>query len=170
MSLRLTSRISLPIPHLRDVTREGCVNSNYIRWVLLVLAGIVAVILTWFGLMDFAFSTPGQDNPIAVALIWILPLLSLPALVTYWVWKRVPPAVLWGFVLCQWAALAWLNLDSCHRKGCTTSNPLLIMLSAGVIFPVFCWIAIACLCQFEYRLRPRDLSANGTHDGNRLHL
>ena len=145
-------------------------KSNSICWVLLMLAGIFAAILTWFGLMDFAFSAPGQNNPIAVALIWILPLFSLPMLVIYWIWKRVRPAAFWGLAICQWAILAWFNLDSCLHKGCTTSNPLLIALSAGIIFPVCCWIIIAGLCQFEYRLRHRDLNNNGAHDGNRLHL
>lgn len=145
-------------------------KSNSIRWALLTLAGIVAAILTWFGLMDFAYSAPGQNNPIAVALIWILPLFSLPLLVIYWIWKRARPAVFWGFVVCQWATLAWFNLDSCLRKGCTTSNPLLIALSAGIIFPVWCWIIIAGLCQFEYRLRNRDLNTNGAHDRSRQHL
>jgi hypothetical protein len=138
-------------------------NSNPIRWALLTLAGIVAAILTWFGLMAFAFTDPGQDNPIAVALIWILPLFSLPVLVIYCVWKRMRPSVFWGFLACQWATLSWLNLDSCHRKGCTTSNPLLIALSPAVIFPVWCWIIIAGLCQFEYRIRRKNnLSADHT--------
>lgn len=134
-------------------------NSNRIRWVLLILAGLVAVVLTWFGLMDSAFTTPGQDNPVAVVLIWILPLFSLPLLGVYSIWKRVPPAVFWGFVACQWATLAWLNLDSCLRKGCTTSNPLLIVLSAGIIFPVWCWIIIAILCQYEHHLRFKSKTA-----------
>jgi hypothetical protein len=128
-------------------------NSNSIRWVLLTLAGIVAAILTWFGLMAFAFSGPNQGNPVAVALTWILPLFSLPLLITYSIWKRVPPAVFWGFVACQWAVLAWFNLNSCFLKGCTTSNPFLIALSAGIVFPVWLWGIIAGLCQFEYHLR-----------------
>jgi hypothetical protein len=135
-------------------------NSNPVRWALLVLAGMIAIVLTWFGLMDFAFTTPGQDNSIAVALVWILPLFSLPLLVGYAIWKRVPPAVFWGFVACQWATLAWFNLDSCFRKGCTISNPVLIVLSAGLIFPVWCWLAIAILCQIESRLRRRDLNTD----------
>ena len=105
---------------------------NSIRRVLLTLAAIVAVVLTWFGLMDYAFSTPGQDNPIAVALLWILPLFSLPAVVIYWVWKRVPPALLWGFVLCQWASVSWINWDSFLHGRSTTSNPVLLALSGGV--------------------------------------
>jgi hypothetical protein len=145
-------------------------KSNSIRWVLLTLAGIVAAILTWFGLMDFAFSAPGQNNPIAVALIWILPLFSLPLVVIYWVWKRVRPAVFWGFVACQWATLSWFNWESCLRKGCTTSNPVLIVLSAGIIFPVWLWIVIAGLCQYEYRLRRRDLNTSAAPDGSSLHL
>lgn len=133
-------------------------NSRAIRWILLILAGIVAVILTWFGLMSFAFTTSGQDSPIIVALIWILPLFSLPLLIAYSIWKRVSPAVFWGFVACQWATLAWLNLDDCFREGCTTSNPLLIVLSAGIIFPVWCWIIIAGLCQCEHHLRLKTKS------------
>jgi len=138
------------------------VNSNRVRWALLILAGIVAVVLTWFGLMDFAFSTPGQENPIAVALIWILPLFSFPLLITYWIWKRVPPAVFWVLAACQWATLSWFNWESCLRKGCTTSNPLLIVLSAGIIFPVWLWIVIAGLCQYEHHLRSRIKSTPPT--------
>jgi hypothetical protein len=130
-------------------------KSNPIRWVLLALAGTVALVLTWFGLMDFAFTTHGRDNPIAVALIWILPLFSLPLVVTYSTWKRMRPAVFWGFVACQWATLAWLNFENCFRKGCTTSNPLLIALSAGIFLPVLCWLIIAGLCQLEHHLRPK---------------
>jgi hypothetical protein len=146
------------------------VNLNRVRWALLIIAGIVAVILTWFGLMDFAFSTPGQDNPIAVALIWILPLFSLPLLATYWIWKRVPPTVFWAFAASQWATLSWFNWESCLRKGCTTSNPVLIVLGAGIIFPVWLWIVIAGLCQLEYRLRRRDLNTSEVPDGSSLHL
>jgi hypothetical protein len=145
-------------------------KSNRNRWTLLILAGIVAVILTWFGLMDFAFSTPGQDNPIAVVLIWILPLFSLPLLVTYGIWKRVRPAVFWAFAVSQWATLSWFNWESCLRKGCTTSNPVLIVLSAGIIFPVWLWIVIAGLCQFEYGLRKKDLNTGEVPDGSSLHL
>jgi hypothetical protein len=133
-------------------------KSNPIRWVLLALAGIVGVVLTWFGLMDFAFTTGGQHNPIAVALIWILPLFSLPLVVTYSVWKQMPPAVFWGFVACQWTTFAWFNWQNCLRDGCTTSNPLLIVLGAGIAFPVPCWIIIAGLCQIEHHLR-RKLQA-----------
>jgi hypothetical protein len=146
------------------------VKSNRIRWTPLILAGVVAVILTWFGLMDFAFSTPGQNNPIAVALIWILPLFSLPLLITYAIWKRVRPAVFWAFAASQWATLSWFNWESCLRKGCTTSNPLLIVLSAGIIFPVWLWILIAGLCQYEYHLRRRDLTTSGVPDRSSLHL
>jgi len=71
-------------------------KSNSIRWLPLALAGIISVVLTWFGLMGSAFSQTGWQNPIAVTLIWLLPLLSLPALVTYSLWKKVPPAALWG--------------------------------------------------------------------------
>ena len=74
-------------------------KSNSIRWLPLALAGIISVVLTWFGLMGSAFSQTGWQNPIAVTLIWLLPLLSLPALVTYSLWKKVPPAALWGLVL-----------------------------------------------------------------------
>lgn len=170
MSPRPMSKISLHIPRRQDVTREGCVNSNRARLTLLILAGIVAVILTWFGLMDFAFSTPGQNSPIAVALVWILPLFSLPLLVTYWIWKRVRPAAFWAFAACQWVTLSWFNWESCLRKGCTTSNPLLIVLSAGIIFPVWLWVVIAGLCQYEYLLRRRDLNIGGAPDGSSLHL
>jgi hypothetical protein len=131
---------------------------NCIRLLLIILAGAVAVILTWFGFMDFAFSTLDQDNPIAVALIWILPLFSLPLLVTYWIWKGMRPVVFWAFVAGQWATLSWFNWESCLRKGCTTSNPVLIVLSAGIIFPVWLWIVIAGLRQYEHHLRSRDES------------
>jgi hypothetical protein len=136
-------------------------NSRPVRWILLTLAGIAAAILTWFGLMDFAFTDPGQDDPVAVALLWILPLFSAPLLVIYVVWKRVKPAVFWGFVACQWAAVSWLNLDLCLRKGgCTTSNPLLVVLGGAIVFPVWCWILIASLCQCEYRLRRKSDSGD----------
>jgi hypothetical protein len=131
-------------------------KSNPIRWVLLALAGIVAVVLTWFGLMSLAFTTPGQEHPIAVALTNILPLFSLPLVITYGIWKRLSPALFWGFVGGQWTTLAWFNWEDCLRNGCTTSNPLLIALSAGIIFPVLCWIIIAGLCQLEHHLRPKD--------------
>jgi hypothetical protein len=130
-------------------------RSKSIRRALLTLAGIVAVVLTWFGLMGSAFSQTGGQNPVAVTLIWLLPFLSLPALVTYWLWKRVPPAVLWGLVLCQWVSFSWINWDSSLRGQSTTSNPVLLALSGGVAFPVWCWIIIAGLCQFEHHLRSK---------------
>jgi hypothetical protein len=145
-------------------------KSNSIRWVPLALAGIVGVVLTWFGLMGSAFSQPGQQNPVAVTLIWLLPLLSLPALVTYSLWKRMPPAALWGLVLCQWMSFSWINWDSSLRGQSTTSNPILLALSGGVAFPAWCWIIIAGLCQFEYRLRHRDLNTDEGHVGSRFHL
>jgi hypothetical protein len=130
-------------------------NSNSIRWPLLILAGIFAAILSWFGLMGAAWSQVGSQNPIAVTLVWLLPLLSLPALTIYGLSKRAPPAMMWGFVFCQWASFSWLNWDSYLRGQSTSSNPLLILLSGGVAFPVWCWIAIAALCQYENHFRAR---------------
>lgn len=145
-------------------------KSNSIRWAPLALAGIVAVVLTWFGLMGSAFSQPGQQNPVAVTLIWLLPLLSLPTLVTYSLWKRVSPAVLWVLVLCQWISFSWINWDSSLHGQSTTSNPILLALSGGVAFPVWCWIIIAGLCQFEYRLRRRGLNTDEAQNGSHIRL
>ncbi|MGF7180202.1 hypothetical protein [Tunturiibacter psychrotolerans] len=128
-------------------------NSNSIRWPLLILASVFAVPLTWFGLMAAAFSEAGWQNPIAVTLFWLLPSLSLPVLATYGLWKRVPPATMWGFAFCQWIVISWLNWDSYLQGRSTTSNPLLILLSGGVAFPVWCWIAIAAVCQLENHFR-----------------
>jgi hypothetical protein len=133
-----------------------------IRWVPLSLAGIVAVVLTFFGLMASAFSETGWQNPIAVTLIWLLPLLSIPALVTYWLWERAPVAVFWVLALCQWGSISWINWDSALHGRSTTSNPLLLALSGGVAFPVWCWIIIACLCQYAHRLRRRALGTDST--------
>ena len=143
---------------------------NPIRRVLFTLAAIVAVILTWFGLMGWAFSETGWQNPIAVMLIWLLPLLSLPTLITYALWKRVPPVVLWGLALCQWAAFSWINWDSVLQGRSTTSNPVLISLSGGVAFPVWCWIVIAGLCQYEHHLRSRDEAHPVTSDATTQRL
>ena len=126
-----------------------------IRWTLLVLAGIVGVVLTWFGLMGSVFSQPGQQNPVAVTLIWLLPLLCIPALVTYSLWKRVPPAMLWALALCQWTSFSWINWDSALHGQSTTSNPIFLALSGGVAFPVWCWIIIAGLCQYEHYFRSK---------------
>ena len=38
---------------------------NSFRWALLFPAGLVAIVLTWFGLMGSAFSESGWQNPIA---------------------------------------------------------------------------------------------------------
>jgi hypothetical protein len=101
------------------------------------------------------FIQPGQQNPVALKLIALSMLLSLPALVTYSLWKRVPPAVLWVLVLCQWISFSWYNWDLPLRGQPTTSNPVLLALSGGDHFPVWCWIIIACLCQYEHHLRSR---------------
>jgi hypothetical protein len=134
-------------------------KSNSIRWLPLALAGIISVVLTWFGLMYFAFSGAGWRNPIEVVLIGLLPLLSLPALITYSLWKKVPPAVLWGLSFCQWASFSWANWDTVLQGRSTTSNPILVALSGGVAFPVWCWVIIAALCQYEYHLRSRTENA-----------
>src|SRR5579875_3703394 len=129
--------------------------SRWDRFILLIPAALICIVLYWFGLMSFAWSDPIQRNPIAVFLIWFLPLLSLPALISYWAWQRVSPLLFWGFAACEWAACSWLSWDSYFLGRSTTANPILLTLSGGMALPVWCWIILAGLCQLEHYLRRR---------------
>jgi hypothetical protein len=147
-----TQNAALSLNRLNFVTEMEARNN---RLLFLVFAGILSLILTWLGLMGMAFSEPGYQNPIAVTLTWLIPLLSLPLLGAYSFWKAVHPAIIWGLVMCQWVSFSWLNWDSYLHGDSTTSNPILISLSGGIAFPVWCWVGIAILCQCEYSLRSR---------------
>lgn len=130
-------------------------SSKVQRLMLLTLAGLVSAVLTYWGLMAFAFSGTASENRIAVTLFWAVPLLSLPAVGVHIFWSKMPTAIFWALLICEWVSVSWLNWDSCLRRGCTTSNPLLITLSGAIAFPVWCWIAIACLCQYEHHIRTK---------------
>ena len=125
------------------------------RFVLLTFAVLLCIPLTWFGLMSSAWTEAGRDNPIDVSLLWILPLLSLPLVVAYWAWAKMPPLEMWALALSEFASASWLNWTECLRRGCTTSNPVLITLSGVVFFSVPFRVAIAILCQCEFALRDR---------------
>lgn len=128
------------------------------RIAVLTLAGLVSVLLTGFGLMAFAFSETGNQNQIAVTLFWVLPLIALPLFGIYSTWSKMPTTAFWGLLICQWATMSWLNWGNSLRVGMATPNLVLIALSGGVAFPVWCWFVIAALCQYEHHLRgKRDL-------------
>ena len=126
------------------------------RIVVLILAGLVSVVLTNWGLMAFAFSERDPQSHIADTLFWALPFLSVPVLAVHCVWRRLPTTVFWVLLFCQWASASWLNWESYLRRGGITSNPFLYALSGVVAFPVWCWIVIAALCQYEYHIRSKS--------------
>ena len=126
---------------------------KYKRIAVLTSAGIVSVLLTGFGVMAFGFSETGYQNHLAVTLFWALPLMSLPLFSMYSLWSKMPVATFWGLLFCQWATMSWLNWDNYLHQREATSNPVLIALSGGATFPVWCWIVVAALCQYEHHLR-----------------
>ena len=130
------------------------------RIVLLTMAGLVSVVLTNWGLMAFGFSGSAYQNRVAVTLFWALPLVSLPVFALYCAWRKLPTSAFWGLVICQWATVSWLNWDSYLHGGSVTSNPILIALSGGVAFPVWCWVLIAALCQCEHHIRSKQPAGN----------
>jgi len=130
------------------------------RVLLLTLAGLISVLLTNWGLMAFGFSSSGYQDHTPVVLFWALPMASLPVFAVYCAWRKMPTWAFWGLLICQWVTVSWLNWDSYLHEGGTTSNPILIALSGGVAFPVWCWILIAVLCQYEHYIRAKESVTN----------
>ena len=123
------------------------------RVLLWTVAALISLLLTNCGLMAFGFGGSGYGNGVAGILFWALPLLSLPVLGIYVFWSKMPTAVFWILLFCQWASASWLNWESYLHQGSITSNPFLYALIGAAVFAVWCWVLIAGLCQYEHNLR-----------------
>jgi hypothetical protein len=129
---------------------------NLARWILLILAGLCALLTTWFGVFAHAWGGSGSGKHTLFVLFWLPPALALPAFLLKVVWPKLPVLVFWIAMVVQFAHGWWLNWLDCRHGNCILTSPTAIALS-GFAFPqVWGWILLATCLQLKEAMPPNN--------------
>ena len=119
------------------------------RWILLILAGLCALLMTWFGLFAWKWGYAESGSHTLFILFWLPSALALPAFFLKLAWPRMPVLFFWIALIVQFAHGWWLNWMNCRHGNCILTSPIAIALS-GFAFPqVLGWILLATCLQLK---------------------
>jgi hypothetical protein len=74
---------------------------NLARWILLILAGLCALLMTWFGLFAWKWGYSDNGSHTLFVLFWLPPALALPAFLLKLAWPKLPVLVFWIALIVQ---------------------------------------------------------------------
>jgi hypothetical protein len=112
------------------------------RLVLLLIAGIAGTIVSAFGL--FAEAWGGWGRSVAEFSFSFLPALSFPTFIVSLRFHRVGLILSCLIPLGTFAAISAVNLRSCWKGECTTTNPISILFGTLVRMPQI-WIPLSVM-------------------------
>jgi hypothetical protein len=119
---------------------------------LLVIAGIISLLLSGWGMMVGLWGGAGNG---LMLLFWLIPTLAFPCFLLRLFWKKMPTFIFWMFLAAQAVVMVEFQWRECRAGDCTTTNPFVITLVALVFPSVWGWLLVALSLQISASLAQR---------------